>query len=121
MKVRCAVALVVVFACGALWLAARGSERLIGSAFLVMSAAALLAWVLRPAFRRTAVVATIVAGMACLSPIDVSLRDVPGPPRVVPFLGGYPSDAARQAEARGDVVLGGCMSSGLEPRWLVVW
>ena len=59
--------------------------------------------------------------IAMTSPLDISLRQVPGSVRVVPYVMGLPNRALRERAARGDVVLGGCVVHGLEPKWVVVW
>jgi hypothetical protein len=55
------------------------------------------------------------------SPVELGLRNVPGPPRLVPFTDGTPSALGRERNARGDVAWGGCMRSGFGPKWVVVW
>ena len=54
-------------------------------------------------------------------PIDVTTIDLPGPPRFVPLAMGLPSQQMMQAANRGEMVLGGCVTTGFEPRWLWVW
>ncbi len=56
--------------------------------------------------------------IAVFLPIDVSLQNYPGPPRFVPYVMGLTNgDRAR----KGEVMLGGCMVRGNEPRWVWVW
>jgi hypothetical protein len=59
--------------------------------------------------------------VASLQPIDVYPLNVPGPPRLVPYVMGYPRTQTREAAKRGDVVLGGCMVDGFEPKYVWVW
>lgn len=59
--------------------------------------------------------------IAVFLPIDVTLKNVPGPPRFVPLIMGLPSEPTVERARRGDVMLGGCMVRGTEPRWLWVW
>lgn len=59
--------------------------------------------------------------IAAFLPVDVRLRNLPGPPRLVPLIMGSPTDEDVAREARGEVVLGGCISRGNEPRWVWVW
>jgi hypothetical protein len=59
--------------------------------------------------------------LCMVSPLDISLRNVAGGPRIVPYVMGLPSPLGRAEEARGKVVFGGCVVSGLEPRWVIVW
>lgn len=58
-----------------------------------------------------------------LYPADITFRNVPGPPRFVPKVYGLPSRDTAAAARRGEVVLGGCVVSGLglEPRVVWVW
>ena len=59
--------------------------------------------------------------LVMVSPVDISLRNVAGGPRIVPFEMGLPSPLGRAEEAQGNVVFGGCQVTGLEPRWVIVW
>lgn len=56
--------------------------------------------------------------IALFLPIDVSLQNYPGPPRFVPLVMGLTTgDRAKN----GEVMLGGCVVRGNEPRWVWVW
>jgi hypothetical protein len=70
---------------------------------------------------RLLLVSGLVFAVVTCSPIDVTYLAVPGKLRVVPFVRGLPGPALREQARRGEVVLGGCLASGLEPRWLLVW
>jgi hypothetical protein len=59
--------------------------------------------------------------IAAWLPIDVSLTNYPGPPRLVPLIMGTPTDEDAAAEARGEVYLGGCILRDNPPRWMLVW
>ena len=54
-------------------------------------------------------------------PVDITLRNYPGPPRLVPLIMGSPRDDDIAREERGEVFLGGCILRGNEPRWVLVW
>jgi len=54
-------------------------------------------------------------------PIDVTLRNYPGPPRFVPLIMGSPTDEDVVREELGEVFLGGCILRGNAPRWVWVW
>jgi len=54
-------------------------------------------------------------------PVDVSLRNYPGPPRFVPLIMGAPHDEDVAREERGEVVLGGCILRRNAPKWILVW
>jgi hypothetical protein len=56
-----------------------------------------------------------------LLPVDVSFRVARGLPRFVPVAYGLPSREGVEAAERGEVILGGCVVSGNEPRWVLVW
>jgi hypothetical protein len=54
-------------------------------------------------------------------PFDVSVQDVPGPPRFIPLVTGYPSAEAEERSRRGEILLGGDLVWGNEPDWVWVW
>jgi len=54
-------------------------------------------------------------------PVDISLNNVPGPPRFVPLVMGLPTEQAIEKAERGEIVLGGCIVTGNEPRLVLVW
>jgi hypothetical protein len=58
--------------------------------------------------------------LVCVLPFDISFRNVPGPPRFVPLQMGLVTGLNEEA-ARGDVILGSCTETGLEPKWILVW
>jgi hypothetical protein len=59
--------------------------------------------------------------IAVFLPIDITLKNYPGPPRFVPLIMGTPRENDVAKEERGEVVLGGCILMGNEPRWVLVW
>jgi hypothetical protein len=59
--------------------------------------------------------------IATFLPIDVTLKNYPGPPRFVPLIMGSPRDEDVALEERGEAVLGGCILRGNPPRWVLVW
>ena len=59
--------------------------------------------------------------IAVFLPIDVMPVNVPGPPRFVPLVMGMPGPELSARAKRGEVILGGCMVRGNEPRWIWVW
>lgn len=63
----------------------------------------------------------IVMFIVAILPADISFRNRPGPPRFVPYVMGLPGRELTAASRRGEVVLGGCVSTGYEPRWVLVW
>jgi len=59
--------------------------------------------------------------VATFLPIDITGQNYPGPPRFVPLIVGAPSSEDAAREERGEVVLGGCISRGNDPKWVLVW
>lgn len=75
-------------------------------------------WTGKTRWMRLLLVAFLIAAW---SPIDVSLTNYPGPPRLVPLIMGTPLPEDEAAEARGEVYLGGCFLRDNPPRWMLVW
>jgi hypothetical protein len=66
--------------------------------------------------------ATWVAWFALsFSPIDVLPIPKGGPPRLVPLVMGLPRRETVERAKRGEVILGGCIVSGFEPKYYLVW
>lgn len=59
--------------------------------------------------------------IAVFLPIDIWPVNFPGPPRFVPLVMGLPSNVTASQIKNGDVILGGCIVRGNEPRWVWVW
>jgi len=59
--------------------------------------------------------------VAVFLPIDVTLQNFPGPPRFVPLVMGLPTGEAFAKAKNGEMMLGGCIVRGNEPRWVWVW
>ena len=76
-----------------------------------------------PGWFRTTTVALLWVGMVltALLPVDVSFQNRPGPPHFARYVMGLPGREAIAASKRGEVVLGGCVATGFEPRWVWVW
>ena len=53
--------------------------------------------------------------------VDLSFSDLPGSPRVTPYIWGLPTRATIEKRRRGEVVTHGCVLTGLEPFWIVTW
>ncbi|BBO28127.1 hypothetical protein AltI4_25150 [Alteromonas sp. I4] len=56
-----------------------------------------------------------------LIPLDFTFIDLNGPPKIVHYVMGFPTEEAFTAAERGELVLGSCMVSGFEPKKVVVW
>jgi hypothetical protein len=70
---------------------------------------------------RPFVISGMVVAALLLSPLEVSPITRTGLPGIVRLVMGLPGPALRERARRGEVVLGGCVTTGLEPRWVVVW
>ena len=71
---------------------------------------------------RSAFVAVgIAVAVLALSPLEVAFAVRHGLPGVVPVMCGLPGPKGLERARRGEVVLAGCMVTGLEPHWVVVW
>jgi hypothetical protein len=55
------------------------------------------------------------------SPIDVLPIPRGGPPRLVPLVMGLPRRETVERAKRGEVILGGCIVTGFEPKYYFVW
>jgi hypothetical protein len=71
--------------------------------------------------RRAFVATGLAVALLALSPLEVALATRHGLPGVVPVLPGLPGPKGLERARRGEVVLAGCMITGFEPRWVVVW
>lgn len=116
---RALISAVMVFAAWSTWLLAGNRLRVLCG----MSCVAFTLFGARFVFgrsRRAFVATGIVAAVLALSPVEVALALRPGLPAVVPVQSGLPSPRALEAARRGDIVLNGCVGTGLEPRWVLV-
>lgn len=84
------------------------------------------AWVLYFLFKKSRV--GLVAGVWALwlalsfSPVDIFPFRHGGPPRLVPLVMGLPTPQMAERATRGEIILGGCRVSGLEPKYyFVIW
>ena len=59
--------------------------------------------------------------IAVFLPIDVLPVNYPGPPRFIPLVMGMPGPELSARAMKGEVMLGGCIVRGNEPRWIWVW
>ena len=55
------------------------------------------------------------------SPIDVLPFQRGWPPRIVPLVMGLPKHETLERAKRGEVILGGCLVTGFEPKYYLVW
>lgn len=85
----------------------------------------IFAWVLFLKYGRTTICPSLIALTIWLaltfSPIDVLPVPKGGRPRLVPLVMGLPASETAERAQRGEVILGGCIVSGFEPRYYLVW
>jgi hypothetical protein len=85
----------------------------------------IVAWVLflrfGPNRLRPSLITLTVWLMLPFSPIDVLPIPKGGPPRLVPLVMGLPTRETAERAKRGEVILGGCIVSGFEPKYYLVW
>jgi hypothetical protein len=85
----------------------------------------IVAWVLFLLFGRNrlrpSLITLTVWHMLTFSPIDVLPIPKGGPPRLVPLVMGLPSRETAERAKRGEVILGGCIVSGFEPKYYLIW
>jgi hypothetical protein len=67
------------------------------------------------------IAAQVVFWISTFLPVDISLNNVPGPPRFAPLVMGLPTKEGVEKARLGEVVLGGCIVTGNEPRLVLVW
>jgi len=83
------------------------------------------AWVLFLKSGRTTIRPSLIALTICLpltfSPIDILPLPKGGRPRLVPLVMGLPTRETAERAQRGEVILGGCIVSGFEPKYYLVW
>jgi hypothetical protein len=103
-----------------IWLLTGGPLRLLLGLGLLAFTGCLVAFVSGRGKRVVLIGGLVCVGLA-LSPLEVSLATRPGLPGIVPLVMGYPGPALRERARKGEVVLGGCMTSGFEPRWVIIW
>lgn len=103
-----------------LWMICGGFMRMLTGIALLAFLGCLVAYVFEGR-RRTAILGGIAFLALAFSPIEVSMASRQGLPGIVPLTMGLPAPSLRAKARRGEVVLGGCMTSGLEPRWVVIW
>lgn len=83
------------------------------------------AWVLfsrygRRTFRPSLIALTIWL-LLTFSPVDILPIPKRGRPRLVPLVMGLPTTETAERAQRGEVILGGCIVSGFEPKYYLIW
>ena len=114
---RTARALAVVLACAAIFIV---TPRLLALPFALAVVVTAVMWT---SGKRWRYVGLALVGFVAVSicPVDVRPKGWVGTPRVIPVVMGLPDAELRKAAQNGDVWLGGCLVSGLEPRWVITW
>jgi hypothetical protein len=89
---------------------------------LMLFGAAALWWAIpRLRSRRFVYCVWVAAILVPLLPFDVSLRFGPGWPRFVPLVMGLPTEETVDRAQRQEIALGGCVVTGFEPKWILIW
>jgi hypothetical protein len=70
---------------------------------------------------RSAFVTCIISLALCFSPVDILPIPKAGLPRLVPLVMGLPRPETVERAKRGEVILGGCIVTGFEPKYYLVW
>lgn len=70
---------------------------------------------------RPSLIAWAVWLLLTFSPIDVLPFPRGWPPRIVPLVMGLPKHETLERAKRGEVILGGCIVTGFEPKYYLVW
>lgn len=70
---------------------------------------------------RQSLAAWAVFVLLMFSPIDVLPVPRAWPPRVVPLVMGLPRRETLERARRGEVILGGCLTTGFEPKYYLLW
>jgi hypothetical protein len=71
--------------------------------------------------RRAFVATGLAVALLALSPVEAALAVRHGLPGIVPVVCGFPGPQALERARQGEVVLAGCIVTGFEPRWVVIW
>jgi hypothetical protein len=97
----------------------RVAFRFVSFPFLVV------AWVPLIKFGRNTTRPSLIASAVWLtlifSPIDILPIPKRGRPRLIPLVMGLPTRETAERAKRGEVILGGCIVSGFEPNYYLVW
>lgn len=102
------------FTWGILWL------RVISVPFFVLLTASLFSFPWHK--RKCLLVAALLLFLAStIAPIDVRRAHRPITHRIVPNLVGLPTHEATDKAMRGEVYLHGCLATGTEPKWVILW
>lgn len=115
-RIRWIVVLIVLLAATLFWV---GAYRFVSLPLLIA------AWVLFLKYGRTTIRPSLIAMTIWLpltfSPIDILPLPKGGRPRLVPLVMGLPNRQTAERAQRGEVILGGCIVSGFEPKYYLVW
>ena len=83
----------------------------------------LLGGLLYPLHRRPKVVLGlyVIAVLGAISPVDMTFRNLEGPPRFVRVIYGIPGGNAFDTVDKGEAILAGCVVPLGSPIWVWVW
>jgi hypothetical protein len=63
----------------------------------------------------------LLSVILCFMPFDVSLMDLPGPPRLVPYVSGYVDYGSSEDDSQKDFVSSDMSVYGDDVKWIWVW
>lgn len=66
-------------------------------------------------------VLTLCSPLDICTPHDRSFSKTAGQIKIVPLVVGLPARETAAQAARGEIVLGGCISSDFDPKYVVTW
>lgn len=83
-------------------------------------------WLVYFLFRRShrflpLLVIWILLMLSSFSPADISFKNYPGPPHLVLLVMGLPTGETWERAERREIMLGGCVVTGHEPKYVLVW
>ena len=69
---------------------------------------------------RPAAIAALFSVLLTFSPVDILPFRLSRPPKIVPLVMGLPMDATLERAVRGEVILGGCVVTGFQPKYYLI-
>lgn len=66
-------------------------------------------------------IALLLFFVLILIPFDITTKNVPGPPKIVLYIVGYPGPGLIRKASKHEVFLGGCVMRGHEPSYVLLW
>lgn len=111
-----AVALLSVY-----FLFAYGPQRFLVKPVSILVGLSVCFWALKGRLLSVVIALCITLLLVTYGPVNVIRAHRYTTPKLMPVVSGYPSQKLLEAYARGEVWLMGCVVSGNEPKWAIVW